>query len=222
MRTVFMTVRCYSPVAAGRRRFAYGERMTQRRLAFAGLVALLVGIVVSVAAGISTKDATETAGSATTTATTTATRAQTTAPPPKDVRVPLRGLRGYDPEGDGREGDDTASLATDGDTATAWSTESYTSFFKKGVGLLLDGGSAVSLTRVVVTSGTPGVSASIRVGAGPDGPFAPTSPAKKLGRSTTFALDPRPARYTVVWIEEIPGGGTATIGEVRAWREGSG
>ena len=55
-----------------------------------------------------------------------------------------------DPEGDGRERDEEAGLAVDGRQDTAWRTERYASFFKEGVGLVLDAGRRVRLERVVV------------------------------------------------------------------------
>ncbi len=49
----------------------------------------------------------------------------------------------FDPEGDGRERDEEAGLAVDGRRDTAWRTEQYSSFFKDGVGLVLDAGRRV-------------------------------------------------------------------------------
>ncbi|MDH4177828.1 MAG: hypothetical protein OEW31_12530 [Thermoleophilia bacterium] len=191
----------------------------QRVLAVAGLAALFVGILVAVLAGVSAGGGDEQAASPSA----TQPAAETTKAPPvaaKPAPVRLRGLRGYDPEGDGRERDETAALATDGNAATAWTTERYSSFFKDGVGLLLDAGKPVTLTRVVVRTATPGVVAAIRVGANPGGPFTPVTVAKRLTATTTFTPRARRGRYVVVWVDDIPGGGTAEINEVRAWRAG--
>jgi hypothetical protein len=192
----------------------------QRLLAAIGLAGVLLAVVVAVISGASSGDDEAAPARTATTAKPTTPPANTRAPAP--VVVSLRGLSGFDPEGDGRERDDLASLAADGDVSTAWETESYTSFFKDGVGLLLDAGKTVTLTRVVVTTETPGVSAGIRVGASADGPFTPVTPVKKLGARTTFTPRKRKGRYVVVWIDEIPGGGSASVNEVRAWRAGSG
>ncbi len=195
----------------------------QRLLAVAGFAAFCVGIAVAVLAGVSSggdEQAEPTPPPATQAAETTA--AAPAPAPPKRVAVKLRGLRGYDPEGDDRERDEMASLATDGDATTAWQTENYSSFFKDGVGLLLDAGQPVALTRVVVQTDTPGVTAAIRVGPSPAGPFTQVTQAKRLSRTTTFTPRPRRARYVVVWIDDIPGGGTAEVNEVRAWRAGGG
>jgi hypothetical protein len=193
-----------------------------RGLAALGLALLFAAIAVAIVAGIRT-DGDDTAaadtGAPTTPAETTPAE-PAPSPAPTRVAVRLRGLRGFDPEGDGRERDETAPLATDGEPATFWQTENYRSFFKNGVGLLLDAGEPVTLTRVVVTTDTPGVVASLRVGATPGGPFAPVSRAKPLARTTTFTPQARAGRYVVVWVEEIPDGGSAHVNEVRAWRAG--
>ncbi len=186
-----------------------------RFVAGAGLVLLVAGFTAAVVAGLR-------AGGDNTTA--TAPTAERPAAPtkqpsePKQVPVPLRGLRGYDPEGDGREGDETAPLATDGEQATSWQTERYTSFFKDGVGLLLDADAPVTITSVVVWTETPGITASVRVGPSPDGPFTSVTPTKPLTARTTFAPKERKARYLVVWIGDIPDGGTGHVNEVRAFR----
>jgi hypothetical protein len=194
---------------------------SKRALAVVGLALLFGGAAVAVLAGRGDGGETAAAPARTTPPPTSAAPAPAAPPaPPRLVAVPLRGLRGFDPEGDGRERDETAPLATDGDPATYWQSERYTSFFKDGVGLLLDAGRSVRVTRVVVVSGTPGVAASIRVGASADGPFTPVSPTKRLGASTAFQLRPRPARYVVVWVEDIPDGGAAHVNEVRAQRAG--
>jgi hypothetical protein len=192
-----------------------------RWLAAAGLAVLVVAVTVAVARGLRSGDETAATAPATTAAKASTEKKAAKAPAPAPVVVRLRGLKGFDPEGDGRERDDTAALATDGDVSTGWQTESYTSFFKDGVGLLLDAGKPVTLTRVVVTTDTPGVSAGIRIGTRPEGPFAPVTQVKKLGARTTFIPRPRKGRYVVVWIDEIPNGGSAGVDEVRAWRAGS-
>jgi len=185
-------------------------------LAGAGLVLLVAGVVAAVMAGLRAGDGATTATAPPAEATTVTTPKQ--AVEPKQVPVPLNGLRGYDPGGDGREGDDTASLATDGKQVTAWTTERYTSFFKDGVGLLLDAGKPVTLKQVVVTTDTPGIAGSLRVGPGPDGPFVSVTPTKPLSARTPFTLKPRKARYLVVWISDIPDGGSGHVNEVRAFR----
>jgi hypothetical protein len=142
------------------------------RLAAAGaLAAFLVAMVVIVVAS-----ATSGGGSTappTTRAATTATEPTTTTapPPPKQVAVKLTGTGAYDPEADGHENDNLVRLAVDGDPATFWRTEHYKRFFKKGVGLVLDAGRRLGLSRVVVRTDLRGSSAQIQLGNNRAGPF---------------------------------------------------
>lgn len=191
-------------------------------LAIAGLCLLFGGFAFAVLAGTGS----DSDGQAQATAQTTASEQPQPKPPPppappKPVAVSVKGVGAFDPEGDGRENDGEAGLATDGDATTFWASERYTSFFKNGVGLLLDAGKPVRLDRVVVRTDTPGIAASVRVGANPEGPFVTVSTTKRLAASTTFQLRPRNARYLLVWIEDIPDGSAAHVNEVRAWRAGT-
>jgi eukaryotic-like serine/threonine-protein kinase len=137
--------------------------------------------------------------------------------------VPLQGLAGYDPQGDGVEHNELAGLATDGNPATVWTTERYDSQdfgrLKTGVGLMLDAGSSVKLAQITVTTPVPGFTAEIQAGDSPTGGFAADSSSQTLsGTSATFTLDGKTARYYVVWITMLPPGGRAEIGEVTAKR----
>lgn len=196
-------------------------RSRDRALAGLALAALLLAVGVAVGAGLRTRAAGEvTAETRRTTATGPATTPEPDAPAPPRA-VALRAFRAFDPQGDGSENDDRASLGTDGDPATFWSTERYRSFFKDGVGLLLDAGAAVTLVRVVVTTDTPGFRAGVQVGPTPEGPFTPVAAAVRIGARTTLKLRPRSARYAVLWIVEIPPGSAAHVNEVRGWQTGS-
>ena len=136
--------------------------------------------------------------------------------------VTLRGLTGYDPQGTGAPGehDAAAPLATDGDRATFWATETYDSpefgGLKSGVGLVLDAGSAVRLGSVTVTTDTPGFTARILAGDSAAGSFADDSSPQTVGASTTFRLTGATARYWVVWITRLPPGDAAHVNEVTA------
>jgi hypothetical protein len=129
--------------------------------------------------------------------------------------VRLTAAGALDPEGDGRERDEEAGLAVDGRRDTAWRTERYSSFFKDGVGLVLDAGRRVRVERVVVDVPARGASAAIRLGDDRDGPFATVAPARPLNGRTTFTVAKRPGRYVVVWVVAIPDGQAAEISEVR-------
>ena len=161
----------------------------------------------------------------TTRAATTAKRPTTTAPrPPKRVAVELTGAGAYDPEADGHENDDLARLAVDGDPATFWRTEHYKRFFKKGVGLVLDAGRSLGLSRVVVKTDLRGSSAQIQLGNHPAGPFHVVSADRPLTGTTRYILNKGAAgRYIVIWITALPQDlGEAHITEVRAARLATG
>ncbi len=161
----------------------------------------------------------------TTRAATTAKRPTTTAPrPPKRVAVELTGAGAYDPEADGHENDDLARLAVDGDPATFWRTEHYKRFFKKGVGLVLDAGRSLGLSRVVVKTDLRGSSAQIQLGNNPAGPFHAVSADRPLAGTTTYTLNKGAAgRYIVIWITALPQGlGESHVTEVRAVRLATG
>ena len=147
-------------------------------------------------------------------------RPTTTAPArPKTAPVKLTGTGAYDPEGDGRENDDLASLAIDGRAATFWKTEHYLrGFSKSGVGLVLDSGRRRRISKVVVFTDAPGASALIELGDAPTGPFDPASAERALNGRTAYPLARGAAgRYVVVWITAVPEpAGEAHVNEVRA------
>jgi serine/threonine-protein kinase len=139
-------------------------------------------------------------------------------PGPGGTPVALAGVTAHDPPpGDGEEHSDEASLATDGDPATYWRTESYDaslSMLKPGVGLVLDAeGSTVS--ELTVTTDTPGFTAEIRAGSSPDSFDTTVSGAQTVESETTFELEQTDARYLLVWITELESG-SAHINEVTA------
>lgn len=197
------------------------SRTGHRVLAGLALVTLLFAVGVAVAAGLRSSGAGDVAAETSETAATapagTVSSGQSPAAP---VPVRLRAVRAFDPEGDGSENDERAPLATDGDPATFWATERYRSFFKDGVGLVLDAGEPVTLVRVVVTTDTPGFRAGVKVGPTPEGPFVAVAPAVAVGGRTTLKLRPRNGRYAMLWIEQIPPASAAHVSEVRAWRAG--
>ncbi len=132
--------------------------------------------------------------------------------------IALQGVRAYDPKppGDNSEHDDEAPLATDGSPATFWKTETYNTFFKPGVGLVLDAGARRQVKHLTVTTDTPGYTAEIRAGDSETGPFTVVAPGKTVGRATVFALGGADARYYVVWITALGGTSVAHVNEVRA------
>jgi eukaryotic-like serine/threonine-protein kinase len=128
--------------------------------------------------------------------------------------VHLSAISDYDPEGDGREHPEAVPNATDGNEATYWTTESYRSFQKSGVGIVLDAGKAVELSQLTVTSDEAGFTAKIQAGNSADGSFKDVSRDEQVQSSTTFDLYGGKYRYYVVWITDP--NGRAHINEVRA------
>jgi serine/threonine protein kinase len=127
----------------------------------------------------------------------------------------LSALADFDPEGDGREHPEDVPAATDGDPATYWTTEGYSSFQKSGVGLVLDAGRRVDLKRVAVRSDEPGFQAEIRASNLPDAGFVRVSGVQTVGAQTAFPLEGEDEyRYYLLWITDP--NGRAHVNEVRA------
>jgi len=190
--------------------------ITSARLLAAGALAvLLLALGWAVANGLDEDDAASQAPPTRETVATT-TRPKPAKPPAARSRfVKLTAAGAFDPEGDGHERDEEASLAVDGNRSTFWRTERYSRFFKTGVGLVLDAGRGVRVRQVVVDSATPGVRAEIRIGSSPTGPFTRVSPAKTLTARTTFPVAGRTGRYVVVWVTGLPPESAAEVAEVR-------
>jgi hypothetical protein len=191
------------------------SRSTRTRLlAGVGLIVLVGGFAAIVFSGEGSS--VETVPAATTPSTTTP---SPTPPKPKRkiVRIPVKGIGAYDPDGDRSENDSAASLATDGVLSTAWKSERYRrSFAKTGIGLVLDAGRPVRANRVVVATETPGYTADVRVGSSPVGPFVSVSKEQSLEARTRFALTPRSGRYLMLWITSMPEDGAAAVNEITA------
>ena len=151
-------------------------------------------------------------------------RAATTASPKKPKPKPkpklapfvrLTAVGAFDPEGDGRERNEEAGFAVDGGEDTAWRTEHYSSFFKSGVGLVLDMGRRARVERVVVDSPSRGSSAQIKLGDSPQGPFRVVSATRPLTARTDYAVPRQAGRYVLVWVVGMPNDSATEISEVR-------
>jgi eukaryotic-like serine/threonine-protein kinase len=134
-----------------------------------------------------------------------------TAKPGKQVTTPaqvqLRGATAYDPDGSGGEHDSEAPLATDGQADTYWTTERYRSApslaGKPGVGLVLDAGGSVRLSKLGLATDTPGFVAQIQAGDSATGPFHAVSGSKTVRTQTYFDLSDAEGRYFLVWITKL-------------------
>jgi eukaryotic-like serine/threonine-protein kinase len=132
------------------------------------------------------------------------------------VPVRLQAVSDYDPDGDGTEHPEDVPAATDGNTSTYWTTESYGSFSKPGVGIVLEAPEATALSRIVVLSDEPGFTARIRASSSEDGGFVDVSEEQTVAARTAFSLDTggKDYRYYLVWITDP--NGRAHVNEVRA------
>jgi eukaryotic-like serine/threonine-protein kinase len=129
--------------------------------------------------------------------------------------IELTAVRDHDPFGDdGAEHPEDVPAATDGDFATAWTTQDYQSFDKPGVGIVLDAGDEVEPETMTLRTDTPGFTAHIRAGDSEDGPFRRISPGLEVTDGIEFELTDAEARYFVVWITDVSG--VAHINEVTA------
>lgn len=121
-------------------------------------------------------------------------------------------LSPYDPLGDGDEHGENVAEAADGNPETAWATEGYTTAdlggAKEGVGLLIDLGSARSITGIRIETMLEGWSFELM--SSEDGEeFSQPLPSLDGERSftasatTEIALDGVRARHLLVWITEL-------------------
>jgi hypothetical protein len=185
-----------------------------RVLAAVALAAFFVSLGVAVMLGLGDDESAAVRPPVPTTGTTTPVR-ENRARPKAAPFVKLTAVGAFDPEGDGRERNEEAPLAVDGRTTTFWRTEHYSSFFKSGVGLVLDMGRRARVERVLVDSPSAGASAEIQLGDSPQGPFRAVTPARPLTTRTSFAVPRRTGRYVVVWVVGMPDDSAAEVAEVR-------
>jgi eukaryotic-like serine/threonine-protein kinase len=146
-------------------------------------------------------------------------------PIPVGAPVAVSGVSAYDPDGDKTEHDLEAPNATDGKFATFWSTEDYHSSLqavKKGVGLVLDARSPVTLSRITLRTDTPGFTAEIRTTNIPGGAPGNISDSKVVSGTTRFDLhETTPKRFYVIWITKFAKNmHSAHVNEARAFGKG--
>ena len=144
--------------------------------------------------------------------------------PPARTRVQVSGVTSYDPFGDNKEEHSAAAAnVTDGNPATYWSTERYNdapSLGKPGVGVVVDAGTLVELSQLVVVTDTPGFTAEIEATNTEGATPAKVSDSKVVGPTTTFEISSSgPKRYYTVWITKLPPNlNNAHVNEVRAYK----
>jgi cytoskeletal protein RodZ len=104
-----------------------------------------------------------------------------------------------------------ASLAIDGDPATAWHTDWYTTAnfgnLYPGTGLLVDMGRPVTITAARITLGsTPGADFQLRAGAAPSLADLPAvaNAASAAGVVRLELTAPAHSRYVLIWFTSLP------------------
>lgn len=128
-----------------------------------------------------------------------------------------------------RDGEDSDGLpfVVDGNPATTWDTDDYQASFdtlgKPGVGVLFDFGEETTVARVEVI--TPSSDIGLELLAGNTAPSSEedldsVASEESAGGTVTFEAG-NDARYWLVWITHLPGGGagSAAIGEVKFFGE---
>lgn len=138
-------------------------------------------------------------------------------------RVRVTAATSFDPDGDGDEHSDDAPFAYDRNPATTWKTETYETslqvYGKDGIGLVFDLGTEQTVGRVGITSPLGGYGVEIRSAVAPPSSLDDTvliADIASAETSATISFEPNSARYWIVWITSLPGGGggRAEISEV--------
>ncbi len=130
---------------------------------------------------------------------------------PGDQLLEPRGASILDPDGDGTELSG-ANKTIDGDADTQWEPADYkTANFggtKKGMGVVLDLGKSVSISKVSIALSAPGATLELR-GSDRQGKTANDYPkiasaVRNAPAEVTFSLKDTQVRYVVVWITNLP------------------
>lgn len=117
----------------------------------------------------------------------------------------------FDPLGDGREHDDEANAAVDGDPGTGWTTERYESRdfggLKPGVGLVIDLGESTDVETLQVETPNAGWSLVVHVADQPatalDGWGPPAATVEMADGSTTIELDRARGSFVLIWLTDL-------------------
>src|SRR5215204_6242931 len=196
------------------------QRRTRRWLPLLGSLIVLL-VVGGVIAGLAVSNR---GGGAAGGDPTTASRSSTSTAPPGQpgAGIAIAGARDFDPQGDDQtENPELVKLAYDGDPATGWRTVRYfgnpqLGGIKRGVGLVLDLGSAQPVRSVVVTLSGNGTNVELRVPK-KDADTISTPPmnsdslwrrvAKVSGAGSTATLttaEPTATRFVLVYLTSLP------------------
>ena len=130
------------------------------------------------------------------------------------VKLDTSGSDDFDPEGDSSEHPEEVTLATDGNVATRWETETYTDDFaaqKTGVGLILNPRAPVAARALDIVTPLPGWTAEVY--ASSDRPddlesWTRISGATPVEEEQRIELDTagQEFSYYLLWVTELPEG----------------
>lgn len=140
--------------------------------------------------------------------------------------VTIAAARSFDPDGsDKTENDAQATLAFDGQTASAWSTETYAtrSFgnLKTGVGLIVRLDREAALKSLTVDSTSRHWNAEIRLASGDIAPSnlagwsAPVDGKTQIDGGAAFNLGATRAAWVLIWITDLGDSNRVSINEMR-------
>ncbi len=143
--------------------------------------------------------------------------------------VALAGSKDYDPYGkpDQSEHPADAPKATDGNPATAWTTETYSGGLngKAGVGIYVDAGSPIAARQLEVTANPFDYEARVYGHAPGTLPqkiddWTPVSDTTTVGPRANIPLNTKGKRfqYYLLWITKLPPAGQAGVAEMKLWR----
>jgi tRNA A-37 threonylcarbamoyl transferase component Bud32 len=147
----------------------------------------------------------------------------------QEIGLGQRSALDFDPLGDKAEHTAETSAVVDGDPASTWSTENYSSkeLQKDGVGIVIDASPGVVARQLELRTPTPGFEATVYVAEGatpgtapPDG-WTAVSATRKVGSSEKFDLDTAGHSFDryLVWITKLPPDSTrAEISEILLYR----
>jgi putative peptidoglycan lipid II flippase len=133
---------------------------------------------------------------------------------PTGARVPIAGVKDFDPDGNGSENPAQVRFAIDGNPDTAWHTVTYFNRpdlggLKPGVGLLVDLGVSTEVGAVRLRLVGHGTSLELRAaaqrGAQADD-YVTVAHADHVGDLVTLRPDEGPlhVRYLLIWLTELP------------------
>jgi hypothetical protein len=130
--------------------------------------------------------------------------------PPVAVLTPASAVA-FGPDGGQGDNPELAYLTIDGNPATAWHTDWYTTAqfgnLYAGTGLLVDMGRPVTITATQITlGGAPGADFQLRVGAAPSLADTPAvaNATNAAGAVSLRLTAPAHGRYVLIWFTSLP------------------